>query len=537
LKGRKKAESVVDKVSMARPGDELAAQYGDVGSGKPKGRRAGVVLHPTSLPGAHGAGDLGPSAYEFIDWLGDAGMKAWQVLPLVPPERMFWSPYAGQNANSGNVLLISLELLQEDGLLLEDEVPAKVPVKGKVDFASVAESKEPLLSIASKRLVSLDRSSNYIRREFDEFCSLNADWLDSAAVFHCLSNSDDLRGLNWWDWPADLRDRKRSAIQECEARCEEEISEFKALQFLFNRQWMSLRNYANSKGISIIGDMPIYVGGHSADVWANRDLFELSHEGKSMSVSGVPPDAFSKTGQLWGNPLYDWKAMKKDRYRWWVRRLKRAFDLYDETRIDHFRGFAGYWSVDAKEETAMVGKWLAGPGEDLFKALEGSLGSTKIMAEDLGVITPDVVELREAIGAPGMLVLQFGFDGNPRNPHLPHNHYENCFVYPGTHDNDTTNGWYEKIGEEERKFIETYLGYIDRKDMAWTFIKAAMSSVANTAMFTMQDVMSLDNSGRMNLPGTAEGNWSWRMISGFGSKDMTSLALKLRNVAGMYDRT
>lgn len=251
-------------------------------------------------------------------------------------------------------------------------------------------------------------------------------------------------------------------------------------------------------------------------------------------MSGVPPDAFSKTGQLWGNPLYDWQAMKEDGYSWWVQRLTRAFQLYDETRIDHFRGFAGYWSVDSGQETAMIGKWLAGPGEDLFKALEGALGETKIMAEDLGVITEDVVDLREAIGAPGMLVLQFGFDGNPKNPHLPHNHYENCFIYPGTHDNDTTNGWYDKIGAQERDFIETYLGYADEDDMAWTFIKAAMASVAKTAMFTMQDVLSLDNSGRMNLPGTAEGNWAWKMKSDLAS--LGGVAKKLRSVAAMYDR-
>lgn len=518
-------------LSPVRPGEELSGAYGDVGPGKPKGRRAGVVLHPTSLPGSYGSGELGPAAYDFVDWLESAGMQAWQVLPLVPPERMFWSPYAGQNANSGNVLLISLESLVDEELLLRDELPADVPPGSTVDFETVAKVKEPLLAIAAERL--LDRT-DALRSDFDQFCAKNTDWLNSAALFDCLSNSADLRGLNWWEWPADLRDRDPSAMAASKENFKSEIVEFMALQFLFDRQWIKLREYANSKQISIIGDMPIYVGGHSADVWANRSLFELNEEGKSLSVSGVPPDAFSKTGQLWGNPLYDWQAMKKDGYAWWVQRLTRAFHLYDETRIDHFRGFAGYWSVDSREETAMIGKWLAGPGEDLFKALTGALGETKIMAEDLGVITEDVVDLRETIGAPGMLVLQFGFDGNPKNPHLPHNHYENCFIYPGTHDNDTTNGWYEKIGQQERDFIKTYLGYADEDDMAWTFIKAAMASVAKTAMFTMQDVLSLDNSGRMNLPGTAEGNWAWKMKSEFSSLD--GVATKLRSIAALYDR-
>ena len=416
------------------PGEEFDADYGAGQGGKPKNRRGGIVLHPTSFPGAYGTGDLGESAYDFVDWLGKAGMQAWQVLPLVPPERMFWSPYAGQNANSGNVLLISLEKLVDLNLLSESELPDPIRTpSGKADFDAAAAVKEPLLSLAAKRLVALE-NNHELKQDFQFFCAKNEDWLDAAALFHCLSTYKlELQDLSWWDWPQELRDARDTAMAVTEAANKAEIEEFKALQFLFDKQWMALRRHANSKGISIIGDMPIYVGGHSADVWANRSLFELSKDGKSLFVSGVPPDAFSKTGQLWGNPLYDWKAQKKDGYKWWIKRMRRAFDLYDETRIDHFRGFAGYWSVDAKEETAMVGTWRAGPGVDLFHALEKSLGEEKmnIMAEDLGVITPDVVKLREDIEAPGMLVLQFAFDGNPKNPHLPHNHYSNCFIYPG----------------------------------------------------------------------------------------------------------
>ena len=545
LRGKKKKENmkitskkttIPNKSEGKEPGEAFSDEYGIVPGGKPKGRRAGVVLHPTSLPGSYGVGDLGPSAYRFVDWLEKAGMQAWQVLPLVPPERMYWSPYAGQNANSGNVLLISLEELLEDKLLQQSELPLYV-APANADFQAVADAKEPLLTLAANRLLSQKSEESPLKGAFEEFCEANADWLEAAALFHCLSNSEDLLGLSWWEWPVDLRDMEEDAIRKSTDLYEKEIMEFKALQFLFHKQWIAVRKYANSKGVSIIGDMPIYVGGHSADVWANRSLFELNEEGKALFVSGVPPDAFSKNGQLWGNPLYDWKAQEKDGFKWWIRRLKRAFDLYDETRIDHFRGFAGYWSVNSKEETAMVGTWRAGPGVALFDALKESLGEANIMAEDLGVITPDVVELREEIGAPGMLVLQFGFDGNPTNPHLPHNHYENCFIYPGTHDNDTTNGWYEKQGKTTREFVEKYLGYADHDDMAWTMINAAMSSVARSALFTMQDILSLDNSGRMNLPGTAEGNWAWRMSGEFCDwSNLDEIAFKLRNTANRYDR-
>jgi 4-alpha-glucanotransferase len=524
------------------PGEEFAVDYEAAQGGKPKNRRGGVVLHPTSFPGAYGTGDLGESAYDFIDWLGKAGMQAWQVLPLVPPERMFWSPYAGQNANSANVLLISLEKLVDLSLLSESELPEPIRDSnpGKADFDAAAALKEPLLSLAATRLVALE-NSNPLKQDFQFFCGKNEDWLDAAALFDCLSNSPALRGLSWWDWPQEMRDARDTAMVVSETANRKEIEEFKALQFLFDKQWMALRRHANSKGISIIGDMPIYVGGHSADVWANRKLFELSDDGKSVSVSGVPPDAFSKTGQLWGNPLYDWKAQKKDGYRWWIKRMNRAFDLYDETRIDHFRGFAGYWSVDAKEETAMVGKWRAGPGVDLFEALKKSLGEEKmnIMAEDLGVITPDVVKLREDIAAPGMLVLQFGFDGNPKNPHLPHNHYSNCFIYPGTHDNDTTQGWWLALDEKNKSNVKKYLNGdegTEIEDLALRFIDLAMCSVAETAMFTMQDVLSLDNEARMNLPGEASGNWGWRFEGDFKSEDLDLVATKLRAIAEKYDR-
>jgi len=527
-----------------------------------RGRRAGIVLHPTSLPGPLGCGDLGQEAYHFVDWLASAGIRCWQVLPLVPPERAFWSPYAGENANAGNTLLISLQTLVQDGLLEAEELNQATKLGGDgggqskgsgygcdADFELAVRVKEPLLSVAAQRLVA-QGSGGSLGEDFDTFCTSNDDWLGPAALFHCIGGREELRGQPWWQWPPALRDRDPDAMVECSERHKGGVMEFKALQFLFDRQWGKLRRHANEKGISIVGDMPIYIGGNSADVWANRDLFELDKQsGRANHVSGVPPDAFSETGQLWGNPLYDWKAQRKDGYKWWTRRLERAFNLYDEARIDHFRGFAGYWSVEAHRDTAMVGVWRAGPGMELFNAMMDKLGEDKvqnIMAEDLGVITQDVVALRESLGAPGMLVLQFAFDGNPGNPHLPHNHYVNCFVYPGTHDNDTTVGWYQSLDTGSKEYLHSYLGssFNSDDDVAWTLVRAAMLSVAHTAMFTMQDVLALDNSARMNLPGTAEGNWAWRMsprsrgarTKEYAWADLAPVAARLKKLTQMYGR-
>ncbi|KAI5075207.1 hypothetical protein GOP47_0009283 [Adiantum capillus-veneris] len=493
-------------------GDDLPASYteDDPFKNAPR-RRAGVLLHPTSLPGPFGIGDLGPQAFAFIDWLHATGCTLWQVLPLVPPGRKSGedgSPYAGQDANCGNTLLISLEELVKDGLLKGADLPTPMPVK-KVDFTAVARTKDPLINKAAKAVVT---GNNQLKEEMDAFSKKPeiAVWLEDAALFAAIDNVVDEKC--WWNWPVPFRDRHAGALEEVRNNQKEFIDVFVAEQFLFQKQWQALHKYCNSKGIRIVGDMPIYVGGHSADVWANRDQFELDKAtGAPLLVSGVPPDAFSDTGQLWGSPLYDWKAMAKDAYSWWINRMKRAFDLYDEFRIDHFRGLAGYWAIAADSKTAMVGKWKRGPREELFNAVKSAVGKIDIIAEDLGVITGDVVKLRKAIGAPGMAVLQFAFGGGPSNPYLLHNHEVDQVVYPGTHDNDTTLGWWKRASEEERATVRRYFDVTDETDVSWVIMKAAISSVARTAILTMQDIMGLDNSARMNTPATQYGNWGWRM--------------------------
>eukprot|EP00850_Spirogloea_muscicola_P022703 SM000307S11700 [mRNA] locus=s307:54041:58625:- [translate_table: standard] len=456
---------------MPTVGDDLGPEYVDDAPVLPR-RRAGILLHPTSFPGPYGIGDLGPEAFKFIDWLQSTKCCVWQVLPLVPPGRKSGedgSPYAGQDANCGNRLLISPDILVEDGLLSESDLPA--PMWGtlvfpspsfcfstevnrsqaveRVDYDSVAKVKDALVAKAAKKLVS---SEGPLKEDFLDFRKRPSisGWLEEAALFAAIDSAHD--AVCWWEWPEELRDRKPEALKKAREDHTAFITEFVAQQYIFQRQWESLHKYANSRGIRIVGDMPIYVGGHSADVWANRDQFMLDEAtGAPAFVSGVPPDAFSETGQLWGSPLYNWKVMKEDGYKWWVQRMKRAFTLYDEFRIDHFRGLAGYWSIPADAETAMSGVWKVGPREDFFAAIKDAVGKVDIIAEDLGVITKDVTQLREAIGAPGMAVLLFAFGGDPSNPHIPHNHEVNQVVYPGTHDNDTVLGWWKKAPQEERK--------------------------------------------------------------------------------------
>eukprot|EP00775_Hariotina_reticulata_P005043 gene5043-5285_t len=476
-----------------------------------KGRRAGVILHPTSLPGSNGIGELGKEAFKFVDWLHSAGMQCWQVLPLVPPDPEYYSPYSGLDTNCGNPLLIDLEALITEGLLDAADRPAAVP-EGDVEFDKVAAVKQPLLAKAAQALLSGAKFAG-LRQLLAEFRTANA-WIEDSALF-----------------------RKPAAIKDAQKKFKQQIDEFIAIQFLFDRQWRAVKAYANGQGIKIIGDMPIYVGGQSADVWANRHLFELNEATCAPEdVSGVPPDAFSATGQLWGSPLYRWPAHESEGYKWWAHRMARAMQLYDETRIDHFRAFAGYWSVPATEETAMNGWWRQGPGLSLFKALEKQLGTVPIMAEDLGIITTDVVKLREELGAPGMVVLQFAWGGGPSNVHLPHMHYQNSFCYPGTHDNETAVGWYAgSANAVDKKYLKDYLGS-DGTDIAWDFIHAAMMSVSNTSVILLQDIMRLDNSARMNVPGKAAGNWAWRAGSSDVWLTLSDEAAELKRLAYIYDR-
>ncbi|KAF6149313.1 hypothetical protein GIB67_026169 [Kingdonia uniflora] len=517
-------------------GEDLPADYGDwVMESGDKGRRCGVLLHPTSLRGKYGIGDLGEEAFRFLDWLHDAGCSVWQVLPLVPPGRKGneeGCPYSGQDANSGNTLLISLEELVKDGLLTIDELPKPMNVEC-VGFSAVADIKDPLIAKAAERLIL---SGGGLKKQLEDFRKdpEMSGWLEDAAYFAAIDNT--INTFSWMEWPEPLKNRHLAALEKIYHTQKDFINIFVAQQFLFQRQWKKVRNYAHMKGIKIMGDMPIYVGYHSADVWANKKLFLLNKSGFPTLVSGVPPDAFSETGQLWGSPLYDWKAMEADGFSWWIQRMRRATNLYDEFRIDHFRGLAGYWAVPSEAKIAMVGRWKAGPKKKLFNAIFQGIGKTNIIAEDLGVITEDVVQLRKDINAPGMAVLQFGFGSGSDNPHLPHNHEVDQVVYTGTHDNDTVLGWWESLKQEEKSNVLKYLCLTEVNDISWRLIRVGVSSVARTAIIPMQDILGLGSSARMNVPATQFGNWSWRIPSTINFESLEPEAIRLRDMLSMYGR-
>ncbi|KAF5458067.1 hypothetical protein F2P56_022130 [Juglans regia] len=526
--------------SVSKPdsvGEDLPLDYGDWFP-KPDPsdrRRAGVLLHPTSFRGPHGIGDLGDQAFRFVDWLHDAGCSVWQVLPLVPPGRKAneeGSPYSGQDASCGNTLLISLEELVKDGLLMEEELPNPVDAD-RVNFSTVADLKDPLIAKAAERLVLSEGELKSQLEAFRRDPNISS-WLEDAAYFAAIDNS--INAFSWYEWPEPIKNRNLAALENIYQSKKDFIDNFIAQQFLFQRQWQKVRSYAQMKGISIMGDMPIYVGYHSADVWANKKHFLLDRKGFPHLVSGVPPDAFSATGQLWGSPLYDWKAMERDGFSWWIRRIRRAQDLYDEFRIDHFRGFAGFWAVPSEAKVAMVGRWKVGPGKSLFDAISRAVGKINIIAEDLGVITKDVVQLRKSIGAPGMAVLQFGFGSDADNPHLPHNHERNQVVYTGTHDNDTIRGWWDLLKQEEKSNVLNYLPITEEDHIPWALIQSVLSSVAQTAIIPMQDVLGLGNSARMNIPATQLGNWNWRLPSSASFDNLEPEAMKLKNMLSIYGR-
>ncbi|KAL1823467.1 hypothetical protein DCAR_0311371 [Daucus carota subsp. sativus] len=494
-------------------------------------RRAGILLHPTSFQGPYCIGDLGEEAFRFLDWLHLAGCSLWQLLPLVPPDQE-GSPYAGQDANCGNTLLISLQELVKDGLLTQDELPKPLEMD-RVNYSLVADIKHPLIAKAAERLTLSNGELKTQLEDFRKDPNIGS-WLEDAAMFAAID--DSLKTMSWYDWPEPLKNRHLAALEEIYRSKKDYINIFIAQQFLFQRQWQKVRDYARGKGISIMGDMPIYVGYHSADVWANKKSFSLNKRGFPLLVSGVPPDAFSETGQLWGSPLYDWKAMEKDGFSWWIHRLRRAQDLFDEFRIDHFRGFAGYWAVPSEAKIATVGKWKVGPGKSLFHAIFKDVGQINIVAEDLGVITEDVVQLRKSIGAPGMAVLQFGFGSDAKNPHLPHNHEPNQVVYTGTHDNDTVRGWWDHLQQEEQSSVLRYLSISEEDDISWALIQAALASVARTSIIPIQDILGLGSSARMNIPATQFGNWGWRMPTTKSFDKMNNEAKKLRDLLSTYGR-
>ncbi|MEI7643940.1 MAG: 4-alpha-glucanotransferase [Chloroflexales bacterium] len=495
-------------------------------------RSSGILLHPTSLPGPWGIGDLGASAYRFVDFLAAAGQRLWQVLPL-GPTGYGDSPYQCFSAFAGNPLLVSLDDLVDRGLLGQAEVEAAAEAAGgfgvdHVDYGRVIGFKLGLLRASYERM--RDGTAIGLADDFEAFCVEHDAWLDDYALFMALKDAHG--GASWNTWAPELRLRKAAALRHARKELAEPVMVQKYLQFLFFSQWTPLKAYANAHDIRIIGDAPIFVAYDSADVWANPKLFYLDAEGIPTVVAGVPPDYFSATGQLWGNPLYRWDRMAKDGYAWWIARLRQTFSIVDILRLDHFRGFEAYWEVPAAEETAINGTWVKGPGAALFAHLREALGELPIIAEDLGLITPEVHAMREAFGFPGMKVLQFAFGDSPANPYLPHNYEPGCVVYSGTHDNNTTVGWFQEISAEDREAIRLYLGR-DGSDIAWDFIRLALMSVADIAVVPLQDVLRIGSDGRMNTPGRPDGNWSWR----FRAEALSDgLAFGVRLLTAAYGR-
>jgi 4-alpha-glucanotransferase len=501
-------------------------------------RASGILLHPTSVPGQFGIGDLGEQAFAFVDFLEDAGQSIWQVLPL-GPTGYGDSPYQSFSAFAGNPLLISLDNLRCDGLLSRADLernPAQVVSGDRIDYGAVIAHKNSLLEIAYQNF-----KSSAMNSEFEEFTRASAEWLDGYALFRALK--EEHRGAPWLKWDRPIARHERDAVSAARRRLDDRIQAHKFFQWLFFRQWRALKSYANDKGVKVLGDMPIFVALDSADVWERAELFKLDSDRRPLVVAGVPPDYFSETGQLWGNPLYDWERMRENGFEWWISRVKTALSVFDIIRLDHFRGFAACWEVPAADETAERGEWVEVPGRALFETLRARLGELPLMAEDLGVITPDVIELRDRFEFPGMRILQFAFGADARNRDLPHNYVQNSVAYTGTHDNDTTLGWFHsKPGKgstrtraqvlREREFCLKYLNSNGR-EIHWDFIRAVHASVSDTAIVPMQDVLGLDSSARMNLPASNHGNWGWRASAADFS---ASLASRLRDLTELYGR-
>lgn len=491
-------------------------------------RAAGLFLHPTSLPSRFGIGDLGPAADAFLDWAASAGQSLWQVMPLGPTG--YWdSPYGCLSAFAGNTLLISPEQLVEDGLLDAADLGGTPPFPGDhVDYGPVITWKRGLLGTSWKHALARRPALRDELRAFAEAPEQRG-WLPDWTLFASLISRN--RSLSWPEWPRELVERDPAALAAARRELASEIEFRTYRQWLFFSQWERVKREANRRGIQIVGDVPIYAAFGSADVWANRQFFTVDEEGRPQTVAGVPPDYFSATGQLWGNPLYRWDVLAADGYGWWIDRLRHNFRLADVVRIDHFRGFAAFWEVKAGEPTALHGRWVPAPGLDLFRAIHGAIGPRPIIAEDLGSIDDDVRALLATTGFPGMVVLQFAF-GEADNLYLPHNHVPNSVVYTGTHDNDTTRGWWETLDGEARERVRDYLG-TDGRDIAWDLIRAAYASVAERAVVPMQDVANLGSEARMNVPGRADGNWAWRAYPEHFSG---TSAARLRRLAALTGR-
>jgi 4-alpha-glucanotransferase len=491
-------------------------------------RSSGILLHPTSLPGKYGIGTLGSEAFRFIDFLARSRQKLWQILPLGPTGYAD-SPYQSFSSSAGNPLLIDFDLLVKEGLLKsEDLLSEKFPVEGPVDFGKLIPVKYKMLKSAYDVFRSSD-SVDY-KKGFLNFTHLNDSWLKDYSFFMALK--DHFQQKPWYEWEKPLKMRDPSTLYDYQTLLTKEIDFYKFIQYLFFKQWFAVKDYAHQMKIRIIGDIPLFVAYDSVDVWVHPEIFLLDKDLAPISVGGVPPDYFSETGQLWGNPLYNWSAILKDEGKWWIDRIRDNLTLYDIIRIDHFRGFVACWSVPYGEETAVNGKWIPSPGKELFDYITHSLGNVPVIAEDLGVITKEVEELRDSNGFPGMKILQFAFDSGEANDHLPYNFSRNCIVYTGTHDNDTISGWFDTASTDDKSFLLDYLNS-DGLDVAWDLIRLAWASVSNTAIVPMQDLLALETDARMNLPGTIENNWRWRANSESFSND---LAEKLAKITELYGR-
>ena len=489
-----------------------------------KQRNAGVLLHPTSLPGPYGIGDLGDELISFLDWAASAGMRLWQVLPLNPPG-FGNSPYGCHSSFAGNPLLISPQRLMQRHLLPKiDRVP-RLP-SDHVDFTRVHRWKDALLRKAWKHFEQHGAPDQ--REDLSRFTLEQRAWLEDWALYAALKEHNG--GAAWWQWDRALVLREEQALAAARHALGGEIAFHEFVQWVFWSEWAIARHAAHARGIRIMGDVPIYVAADSADVWSHRDLFQLDDHGQPTVVAGVPPDYFSETGQRWGNPLYRWDVMRERGFDWWIARIKTNLQYADIIRLDHFRGFAAYWEIPASEPTAVHGRWMPGPGIDLFNAIRDALGTLPLVAEDLGFITPEVHELRHATGLPGMKILQFGFS-QLDSPHLPHRYDAETVVYTGTHDNDTARGWFESAPAEEQQLATAYLGR-ECDDVAWALIRAAYGSVAQTAIVPVQDILGLGGDARMNRPGDPQHNWSWRFAGGALTREHAARLRKLAEITG-----
>lgn len=489
-------------------------------------RKSGILLPISSLPSKYGIGAFSKEAYDFVDLLKETGQSLWQILPL-GPTGFGDSPYQSFSTFAGNPYFIDLDELVKEGILTEDECSSYDWGDSKefIDYSKIYNSKSKILRLAYNR-INIGENE-----KFREFCTENSWWLNDYALY--MSIKDSKNGEPWIEWPKSLRLREEEALSKIEEELKDDVEFYKYQQYLFTVQWNKLKSYANENGIKIIGDIPIYVSLDGSDTWSNPKLFQVDEDGLPTDVAGCPPDSFSETGQLWGNPLYNWEYNKETNYEWWIKRISHSFKLHDIVRIDHFRGFDEYYAIPYSDDTAKNGQWRQGPGIDLFDCIKKELGELDIIAEDLGFLTDSVIKLLEDTGYPGMKILQFAFDSREESDYLPHNYTKNSIVYTGTHDNDTIMGWYKEIDELDRDMAHNYLNnYKNKDELQWDFIALAMRSVSNTCIIPVQDYLGLGSDTRINTPATSGNNWKWRMKDNSFTKDIMDRMYTLTKVTG-----